>query len=65
MVGKKTFFYIADNSGGQFAECIKVLKSRLQKISIGKFIIVVIKKTRLKKKIKLKKHNLEWEILIQ
>jgi ribosomal protein L14 len=46
MAGKNTFFNIVDNSGGQFGECIKVLKSGLQRISIGKFVIVVVKRTR-------------------
>ena len=65
MASKNTLFYVTDNSGGQYAECIKVLKSKLQKIYIGKFIIVVIKKIRWRKKMKVKEHDVRWGIVVR
>lgn len=65
MAGKNTFFNIVDNSGGQFGECIKVLKSGLQRISIGKFVIVVVKRTRWRKKMKVKEHDVRRGIVVR
>lgn len=65
MVGKNTWFNIVDNSGGQLGECIKVLKSKWQKISIGKFVIIVIKRIRWRKKMKVKEHDVRRGIVVR
>ena len=54
MIGIKTRFLITDNSGGKQGECIKVLRKKYQHAKVGDFIVVAIKKVKMRKKMKVK-----------
>ncbi|YP_007890045.1 ribosomal protein L14 (mitochondrion) [Naegleria fowleri] len=65
MIGVKTRFYITDNSGAKEGECIKVLNKKYQHAKVGDFIVVAIKKVRLRKKIKVKLHDVRFGIIVR
>jgi large subunit ribosomal protein L14 len=65
MIGIKTRFYITDNSGGKHAECIKVLRKKYQHASVGDFIVVAIKKVKMRKKMKVKMHDVRFGIIVR
>jgi len=65
MIGVKTRFFITDNSGGKQAECIKVLKKKYQHASVGDYIVVAIKKVKMRKKMKVKMHDVRFGIIVR
>jgi large subunit ribosomal protein L14 len=65
MIGVKTRFYITDNSGGKQGECIKVLKKKYQHAKVGDFIVVAIKKVKMRKKMKVKMHDVRFGIIVR
>ncbi len=65
MIGVKTRFLITDNSGGKQAECIKVLKKKYQHAKVGDFIVVAIKKVKMRKKMKVKMHDVRFGIIVR
>jgi large subunit ribosomal protein L14 len=65
MIGVKTRFVITDNSGGKQAECIKVLKKKYQHASVGDYIVVAIKKVKMRKKMKVKMHDVRFGIIVR
>jgi len=65
MIGIKTRFFITDNSGGKFGECIKVLRKKYQHACIGDFIVIAIKKIRKYKKMKVKMHEVRFGIIVR
>lgn len=65
MIGIKTRFFITDNSGGKQGECIKVLKKKYQHAKVGDFIVVAIKKVKMRKKMKVKMHDVRFGIIVR
>jgi large subunit ribosomal protein L14 len=65
MVGVKSRFLITDNTGAKVGECIKVLKKKYQHACIGDFIIVALKKVKRKKKMKVKKHEVRFGVIVR
>jgi len=65
MIGVKTRFFITDNSGGKQAECIKVPKKKYQHASVGDYIVVAIKKVKMRKKMKVKMHDVRFGIIVR
>jgi large subunit ribosomal protein L14 len=65
MIGVKTRFFITDNSGGKQAECIKVLKKKYQHATVGDYIVVAIKKVKMRKKMKVKMHDVRFGIIVR
>jgi large subunit ribosomal protein L14 len=65
MIGIKTRFLITDNSGGKQGECIKVLRKKYQHAKVGDFIVVAIKKVKMRKKMKVKMHDVRFGIIVR
>lgn len=65
MIGIKTRFFVADNTGARIAECIKVLKKKYQHAKTGDLIVVALKKVRKKKKMKVKMHEVRFGVIIR
>lgn len=65
MIGIKTRFLITDNSGGKQGECIKVLRKKYQHAIVGDFIVVAIKKVKMRKKMKVKMHDVRFGIIVR
>lgn len=65
MIGIKTRFYITDNSGGRQGECIKVLRKKKQHAIVGDYIVVAIKKVKMRKKMKVKMHDVRFGIIVR
>lgn len=65
MIGIKTRFSITDNTGAKVGECIKVLHKKHQHACTGDFIVVALKKVKKKKKIKVKKHEVRFGIIVR
>jgi large subunit ribosomal protein L14 len=55
MIYFHTKLKIIDNSGGQIGKCIKIITSSKKKANVGDLILVVIKKSKKKARIKKKK----------
>lgn len=65
MIGVKTRFFVTDNSGARQGECIKVLNKKYQHAKVGDFIIVAIKKVKLRRKIKVKLHDVRFGVIVR
>ena len=65
MIGIKTRFYITDNSGGRQGECIKVLRKKFQHAHVGDFIVIAVKKVKMRKKMKVKMHDVRFGIIVR
>lgn len=65
MIGIKTRFYITDNSGGKQGECIKVLRKKFQHAAVGDYIVIAIKKVKMRKKMKVKTHDVRFGIIVR
>lgn len=63
MIYIKTRVNITDNSGGKIGECIKVLRSKYGRASIGNTIVVAIKKAQLNKKVRL--HEVRFGVIVR
>lgn len=65
MIGVKTRFLVTDNTGAQIGECIKVLNKKYQHAKTGDFIVVALKRVRRKKKMKVKKHEVRFGVIVR
>jgi large subunit ribosomal protein L14 len=65
MVGLKTIFNVTDNSGAVIVQCIKILNSHNQSATIGSFVVVAVNKVKIRKKMKVKNHNVYFGLIVR